>query len=85
MNRKNNPALAGRDLDNETGNLLNDPIMADNGGQVKVFNGEWPCACMLAFHRTSFGILDGEVILKIGFKNGQFDRVQAWRGDYDVS
>ena len=83
-NKKTNPRYA--DIDQRRGPGFGDDLtIKDNGDQVKPFNGKWPVACMLAFHHISFGILNGEVILKIKFKDGRFEGVQSWRSDYDAS
>lgn len=46
----------------------------------KIFNGQFPFAAMLTFHRSSFGITTGKLHMEFTFKNGFFEDVKAWRG-----
>ena len=49
----------------------------------KIFNGQFPCEAMLAFHRKSFGIISEKLFMEFSFKNGSFEGVKSWRMNGD--
>ena len=61
------------------GSLEKKPDTDSIADQRRTFQGQFPINAILAFHRLSFGLIDGEIMLKILIKEGQFFDVEAKR------